>query len=69
MTSEEQRRKLQAEIWNIANKVRGAVDGWDFKQYVLGSLFLRFIGELFAIFFYLVCLFLQLFNLFFKKNQ
>lgn len=45
MTSEEQRRKLQAQIWQIANKVRGAVDGWDFKQYVLGTLFYRFISE------------------------
>lgn len=45
MTSEEQRRRLQAQIWQIANKVRGAVDGWDFKQYVLGSLFYRFISE------------------------
>jgi len=45
MTSEEQRKKLQAQIWQIANKVRGAVDGWDFKQYVLGTLFYRFISE------------------------
>lgn len=50
MTSEEQRRKLQNQIWQIANKVRGAVDGWDFKQYVLGSLFYRFISENFKIY-------------------
>jgi type I restriction enzyme M protein len=37
-----------AKIWQIANDVRGAVDGWDFKQYVLGSLFYRFISENFA---------------------
>ena len=45
MTREEQRKKLHTQIWQIANKVRGAVDGWDFKQYVLGSLFYRFISE------------------------
>lgn len=39
---------LRATIWKIANEVRGAVDGWDFKQYVLGSLFYRFISENFA---------------------
>lgn len=45
MTSNEQRAALQRKIWDIANKVRGAVDGWDFKQYVLGTLFYRFISE------------------------
>lgn len=45
MSSEEQRKKLQRRIWQIANEVRGAVDGWDFKQYVLGTLFYRFISE------------------------
>ncbi len=35
-------------IWQIANDVRGAVDGWDFKHYVLGTLFYRFISENFA---------------------
>jgi type I restriction enzyme M protein len=39
---------LRATIWKIANDVRGAVDGWDFKQYVLGTLFYRFISENFA---------------------
>ncbi|MEQ1683382.1 MAG: type I restriction-modification system subunit M [Burkholderiaceae bacterium] len=48
MTSNEQRAKLQGSIWKIANDVRGAVDGWDFKQYVLGALFYRFISENFA---------------------
>jgi type I restriction enzyme M protein len=42
MTSNEQRKALQRQIWQIANDVRGAVDGWDFKQYVLGTLFYRF---------------------------
>jgi len=48
MTSNQQRAELQRQIWQIANDVRGAVDGWDFKQYVLGSLFYRFISENFA---------------------
>ncbi|MFN8818982.1 MAG: type I restriction-modification system subunit M [Holosporaceae bacterium] len=48
MTGAEQRKKLQNQIWSIANDVRGAVDGWDFKQYVLGALFYRFISENFA---------------------
>lgn len=48
MTSSQQRAALQSSIWKIANDVRGAVDGWDFKQYVLGSLFYRFISENFA---------------------
>ena len=39
MTSSQQRAALQRQIWAIANDVRGAVDGWDFKQYVLGTLF------------------------------
>lgn len=41
----EQRRELHRKIWAIADKVRGAIDGWDFKQYVLGILFYRFISE------------------------
>lgn len=48
MTSAQQRAALQRQIWQIANDVRGAVDGWDFKQYVLGTLFYRFISENFA---------------------
>ena len=48
MTGNEQRTLLQRNIWQIANEVRGAVDGWDFKQYVLGTLFYRFISEDFA---------------------
>ncbi|MFA1261204.1 type I restriction-modification system subunit M [Xanthomonas axonopodis pv. fascicularis] len=45
MTGAQQRAALQNQIWKIANDVRGAVDGWDFKQYVLGTLFYRFISE------------------------
>ncbi|MFW3173192.1 type I restriction-modification system subunit M [Xanthomonas phaseoli] len=45
MTGAQQRAALQGQIWKIANDVRGAVDGWDFKQYVLGALFYRFISE------------------------
>ena len=48
MTSTIQREKLQANIWKIANEVRGSVDGWDFKQFVLGTLFYRFISENFT---------------------
>ena len=48
MSSTEQRAALQAQIWKIANDVRGAVDGWDFKQFVLGTLFYRFISENFT---------------------
>ncbi len=48
MTSTQQRAELQRKIWQIANDVRGSVDGWDFKQYVLGTLFYRFISENFA---------------------
>lgn len=51
MTATQQRAELQRRIWQIANEVRGAVDGWDFKQYVLGTLFYRFISENFAAFF------------------
>ena len=48
MTSRQQRDELHRRIWQIANDVRGAVDGWDFKQYVLGALFYRFISEHFT---------------------
>jgi len=48
MTSTQQRAELQRQIWKIANDVRGSVDGWDFKQYVLGTLFYRFISENFS---------------------
>jgi type I restriction enzyme M protein len=44
----QQRAELQRQIWQIANDVRGSVDGWDFKQYVLGTLFYRFISENFS---------------------
>jgi len=50
MTSIQQRAELQSQIWKIANDVRGSVDGWDFKQFVLGSLFYRFISENFSIY-------------------
>ncbi len=48
MTSLQQRAELHRQIWQIANDVRGSVDGWDFKQYVLGALFYRFISENFV---------------------
>lgn len=45
MTGEQQRAELHRTIWRIANDLRGSVDGWDFKSYVLGMLFYRFISE------------------------
>jgi type I restriction enzyme M protein len=42
---EQERTELHRVIWNIANDLRGSVDGWDFKQYVLGILFYRYISE------------------------
>nr|WP_201468468.1 type I restriction-modification system subunit M [Microbacterium hydrocarbonoxydans] len=44
-TKEGQRAELHKMIWRIANDLRGSVDGWDFKSYVLGMLFYRFISE------------------------
>lgn len=45
LTKETQRAELHKTIWRIANDLRGSVDGWDFKTYVLGILFYRFISE------------------------
>lgn len=45
MDREQQRSELYKGIWQIANDLRGAVDGWDFKNYVLGVLFYRYISE------------------------
>ena len=45
MTKEQEREELHRTIWQIANDLRGSVDGWDFKSYVLGLLFYRFISE------------------------
>jgi len=42
---EQERAELHRTIWGIANDLRGSVDGWDFKQYVLGILFYRYISE------------------------
>lgn len=42
---EQERAKIHNMIWGIANDLRGSVDGWDFKQYVLGMLFYRYISE------------------------
>lgn len=40
-----ERAQLHSTIWRIANALRGKVDGWDFKQYVLGMLFYRYLSE------------------------
>ncbi len=45
MTKEQERAELHRTIWSIAEDLRGSVDGWDFKSYVLGILFYRFISE------------------------
>lgn len=45
MSGAQQRAELHKTIWNLANELRGSVDGWDFKQYVLGTLFYRYISE------------------------
>lgn len=45
MTKEQERAELFKTIWQIATDLRGSVDGWDFKQYVLGMIFYRFISE------------------------
>jgi type I restriction enzyme M protein len=45
MSRESERSELHKTIWKVANDLRGAVDGWDFKTYVLGILFYRFISE------------------------
>lgn len=42
---EMERNELHRTIWALANELRGSVDGWDFKQYVLGMLFYRYISE------------------------
>ena len=45
---EQERAELHRAIWAIADDLRGAVDGWDFKSYVLGAMFYRYISENFA---------------------
>ena len=45
MSGTQQRAELHKAIWALANELRGSVDGWDFKQYVLGTLFYRYISE------------------------
>lgn len=42
---EQERAELHKTTWALANELRGAVDGWDFKMYVLGFIFYRFISE------------------------
>ena len=45
MANQTERAELHKTIWKIANDLRGSVDGWEFKAYVLGSIFYRFISE------------------------
>ena len=44
-TKKQERDELHRAIWAIADELRGAVDGWDFKNYVLGTMFYRYISE------------------------
>jgi type I restriction enzyme M protein len=48
MATMQERAELHKTIWKIANDLRGSVDGWEFKAYVLGSIFYRFISENFC---------------------
>ena len=45
MADNRERDELHKAIWSIADDLRGAVDGWDFKQYILGIMFYRYISE------------------------
>lgn len=45
MSSNSQREELHKAIWKVADDLRGSVDGWDFKQYILGIMFYRYISE------------------------
>ena len=45
MANEEEREEIHRSVWAIADELRGAVDGWDFKNYVLGAMFYRYISE------------------------
>ena len=40
-----ERQELHNKLWAICNDLRGSINGWDFKQYVLGMMFYRFISE------------------------
>ena len=40
-----EREELHKKIWSIADDLRGSVDGWDFKQYILGMMFYRYIYQ------------------------
>lgn len=45
MANNREREELHKAIWSIADDLRGSVDGWDFKQYILGIMFYRYISE------------------------
>lgn len=45
MPANTEREELHRSIWSIADDLRGSVDGWDFKQYILGIMFYRYISE------------------------
>ena len=41
----QERAEIHKTIWATADKLRGAVDGWDFKQYIIGTIFYRYLSE------------------------
>ena len=45
MATENKREEIHKTIWTIANELRGSIDGWDFKNYILGAMFYRYISE------------------------
>lgn len=45
INKDQERDELHRAIWAIADELRGSVDGWDFKSYVLGMMFYRYISE------------------------
>lgn len=45
MAQNNERDKLHSAIWKVADELRGSVDGWDFKEYIITILFYRFLSE------------------------
>lgn len=45
MTKEQERERLNRDIWAVAETLRGVLDGWDFKSYLLGAMFYRYLSE------------------------
>ncbi|HPR74073.1 MAG TPA: type I restriction-modification system subunit M N-terminal domain-containing protein, partial [Bacteroidales bacterium] len=43
--SEDQKRILNAQLWNIANTLRGKMDADEFRDYILGFIFYKYLSE------------------------